>query len=629
VGRPVTLAAAVSVWFVGSASVAGAQPAPEQAGTVQPSGPLAVAFGADEVRFDEHARALDASGHVHVDATPFHLTSDELALKRVPIGVELTGKGELAFCPCLGTPLAVRFDGATVAPPHDVILHDATLLLFGLPLAWSPVVWLRSPARVGVLAPEVAWRGPDGLFLGEGVHVPWANGDAHRGLDVRAGAYLDGGAAVDGAIHTATTETRVRWDMLRGDNGVGIDARGATGIAASERIDSVAWDVDALRGARAVRATSDVDAAARPFDRGEGEMAWRAGGWTVASGVRTVALRGGDLADVGSGGPVVAARRADALAHAGAYDATIEAGSVAGAGYDAATFARAEGGALLAARLGPVGTTLALRGVGDVADDGTRGGADGAAQARASAALPAVRGFASDDAGDPWVHVTEPRLEVAGVASHTDGLLVVPPGRGMQLPSGETWIAGGAWRNAVGRWGSRGTGEVDVGGGAVGEGSRVFPVLRGRAAVDGYWAGLRADFARVLAPADARGGALVARARIGPERGLSVSAHVAQRDGVDPLLARALADAPLEPASGFLVSPGWTGGARASIPIGSRITARGGADADLDASQLVAAVASLELHDPCNCVVVRATVAHRIGRDGVDAWLAVDLPTNR
>jgi hypothetical protein len=48
---------------------------------------------------------------------------------------------------------------------------------------------------------------------------------------------------------------------------------------------------------------------------------------------------------------------------------------------------------------------------------------------------------------------------------------------------------------------------------------------------------------------------------------------------------------------------------------------------DLDAGELVAALGSLELHDPCNCVVVRATAAHRIGRGGVDAWVSVDLPT--
>jgi hypothetical protein len=55
---------------------------------------------------------------------------------------------------------------------------------------------------------------------------------------------------------------------------------------------------------------------------------------------------------------------------------------------------------------------------------------------------------------------------------------------------------------------------------------------------------------------------------------------------------------------------------------------RGGADVDLDAGELVAAAGSLELHDPCNCVVVRATASRRIGREGVDVWLSVDLATS-
>jgi hypothetical protein len=107
---------------------------------------------------------------------------------------------------------------------------------------------------------------------------------------------------------------------------------------------------------------------------------------------------------------------------------------------------------------------------------------------------------------------------------------------------------------------------------------------------------------------------------------VNLGAHVAERDGVDPVVARALVDAPLEPASGFLALAGWTGGARLAIPLGSRVTTRAGADMDLDARQLVAAVGALELHDPCGCVVVRATAAHRIGREGVDVWLTVDLP---
>jgi hypothetical protein len=603
--------------------------------------PVPVAFGADEVRFDARARALNIVGHVHVDEPPFHLTSDALELRRVPIGAELRGDGTLAFCPCLGTPLSVRFTGATVAPPHDLVLRNPVLEVFGVPVAWAPVFWLRDAGRFGVLPPDVEWRGADGLFVGEGVHVPWTRGDTVRGLDLRAGGYLDGGVRTDVALRTATTRTRVRWDDLGGDDGVGVVATGTAG--------DTAWAVDALRGARAVRATTDVEAAARPFDRAEARQAWRVEGWTFSSGVRDVALRGGDGADLGAGGPLVSARRADALGGAGAYDATVEGGAVRETGLGTTTFARAEGGTLLATRAGPLGATLAVRGLGDVADDGTRSGLDGAAQARATVALPMARAWGSGDVGQggdaanaagPWVHRTEPRVEVAALATHASDVLVVPagrgfdgrspalpePGRNLGAPSGGAWVAAVGWANAVGRWGARGAVEVDASGGAVGDGASALGAVRARAAATGDWVGFRADFARVFASSAANGGAFVGRARLGPAAGLNLVAHVAERDGVDPLVARALVDAPLEPASGFLALAGWTGGARLAIPLGSRVTTRAGADMDLDARQLVAAVGALELHDPCGCVVVRATAAHRIGREGVDVWLTVDLP---
>jgi hypothetical protein len=600
---------------VAPAVVAVARPALAQA--QEPIVAMPVAFGADDVRFDLRERALQISGHVHVDEPPFHLTSDRLQLRRVPIGVELEGEGRLGFCPCLGTPLVVRFRDATVAPPADVILRDPVLEVFGVPVAWAPVFWLRSPGRVGVLPPDLQWRGGDGLFLGEGVHVPWVRGDTLRGIDLRAGAYVQGGVAVDGTLRTATTETHLKWDRLHADDGIGISARGAT--------DAAAWDVDALRGPRAVVATTDVEAAARPFDRAEGRAAVRADGWTVSSGVRTVALRGGDLLDLGAGGPVVSARRADGLLGAGAYDATLEGGAVSASGLGTTSFARGEGGMLLASRLGAVGASLALRGVGDVADDGVRSGLDGAAQARGALELPFARGYDSADDRDPWVHETAPRIEAAAVATHASDVLVVPVGRGMLLPQGQAWITDGGWRNALARAGSRASLDLDVSGGAVGDSQGTLPALRARAGATGHWVGLRVDFARVVEPSGAPGGAFVARARVGPTSSLHLTTHVAERDGVDPLVARALADAPVEPSSGFLALPGWTGGARLAIPIGPRVTARGGADADLDARQLVAALGALELHDPCGCVVVRASVAHRIGRDGVDAWVTVDV----
>jgi hypothetical protein len=612
---------------------------------------MPVDFGADEVRFDARRQALEVAGHVRVDEPPFYLMSDELRLHRVSIGVVLDGEGKVVFCPCLGSPLAVRFHGATIAPPHDLVLRQPVLEVFGVPVAWAPLFWLRSPGRLGVLPPEVAWRGADGLFVGEGVHVPWVNGDRARGLDLRAGGYIDGGADVDATLMTSQTRTRVKWDLLKDQAGVAVDARGATAPAsdadpAHAPPVAVAWSVDALRGARAVYATTDLDVAARPFDRADAQAAWRAEGWTWAAGVRSTDLRGGPLGDFGAGGPVVAAHRGDAIGHVGAYDASFEGGAVSGAGAGTLTFARAEGGALLATHLGALGGSLALRGLGGVADDGFRVGLDGAAQARAAIGLPLVRAFGDAAApgeaketgagegtpNDPWVHRTEPRAEAAVLAAHDSGVIAVPAGRGMEAPSGMAWVATAGWLNALGRWAQRTSIEADVAGGAVGGAGDARLAVRARAAANLAWLGLRADFARVLlgpsgvAGGADTGGAVVARARIGPERGLNLAAHVAGRDRVDPVVARALVDAPLEPASGFLAAPGWTGGARLALPLGSHVTTRAGADVDVDARELVAWLGAIELHDPCSCVILRASAAHRVGRAGVDAWVTVDVP---
>ncbi len=586
---------------------------------------LPVAFGADEVGVDARSRAVEARGNVHVDAPPFHMQGSALSLRRGPLGVEIEGAGKVAFCPCLGTPLAVRFEKATLLPPHDLVLHDPVLEVFGVPVAWLPVFWLRSPGRAGLLAPDVAWRGSDGFFAGGGFHVPLVPGDLVRGIDVRAGGYAEGGAAFRASLRTAESTTTIGVDDLRSDVGFLAGARGSTADGELARAESATWALDALRGARAVRATTDVEAASRPFDRIRAGVSWEPGGWLVASGLRAVALRGGSVADLGAYGPVLAARRGDALGHFGAIDTTLEGGQVALSGQAPTPFARAEGGVLLVAPLGPARATLALRGVGALADAGVEADASGGAQARAVVAAPLARGFGSADPGDPWVHTTEPRLEVAALGTHAGDVL--PAGRGMVVPDGVAWAAAAGWSNALGRWGSRAAAEMDVAAGAVGEPAGTVPSLRGRLTASAPWWSIQGDVARTQGAV--AGGAFGARVRLGPTAGLHLSAHAEERDGIDPIVARALVDAPLEPASGFLTVAGWTGGAGAGLPVGSRVTLRAGADGDANAREIVAALGSIELHDPCGCVVVRATVAHRFGRDGVDAWLSVDLPVAR
>ena len=599
---------------------------------------------ADRVDFDLRSRALEASGNVRVESSPFFLRSEHVKLSRSALGVVVEGEGRLLFCPCLGTPLALSFDGATVAPPYDVIVRKPRLEVFGVPVLWAPVMWLRSPGKLGLLPPELAYRGQDGFFVGEGLHVPWTDGDTARGLDLHGGAYLVGGVAVDARIYTggsspavseanAMSTTHVRWDHLRGD-GLAVDARGAAGSA--RRGETVVWDVDVLRGARGLTSTTDLDAAARPFDRAGAQTAWRDGGWTVASELRSASLRGGDLLALDAYGPIASARRGAALGGVGAYDTVIEGGALQSPARAMLTFARAEGGGLLATRLGPFGGTVALRGVSDVASNGEARGADAAGSLRAALSLPLARGFASPDDGDPWVHRVAPAVEVALLGSRASGVFgeqasdIFARGGAAEGSFGHAWLADAKLASAVGRWGSRAAGELDFASGVAGDGATAVPLVRARAALSHTWFGLAGEAAEVLAVGSGlstgRGNAFVARARVGQESSFNATVNAGARVGVDPALARVLTDAPLEPSSGFLLTEGWTGGARVTLPWAARFSTRGGADADLTTGRLVAATVAAEIHDPCGCIVLRASVAHRIGREGVDVWITADLP---
>jgi hypothetical protein len=590
---------------------------------------------ADFIDLDSRTQELYLRGNVHLDSEPFHLTASELRLSRSSRGIVVKGEGRIAFCPCLGQPLAVAFRGATVAPPGDLLLKQPRLELFRLPILWSPFFWLRSPGKVGLLPPDIAYRGSDGVFLGEGLHLPWRTGDTESGLDLHAGAYLKGGVAIATTLKTPDSVTTLRWDHLQSD-GFGVDARGALLDPSSVTKAIVAWDADILSGQRGVVATTDLDAASRVFDRASGEATLRDGGWTVSSGVRATNVRGADLADLGGSGPVASAERSGTLGDAGAYDARIDGGVLAGAGVVTTSFAKAGSDMVLATQTGPVRVSWSLRGAGDVAASGATDAYAGSLATRGEMVLPLVRAFDSDDPRDPWRHRLAPRIEVGALAANAGGAtafgagLVPPaallgdfPGTG-GLP-GLAWIADGGFETALGRWAAREGLELRAAIGAVGgDQESAAPVVRWNGAASFPWLGLGAEGAHVFG-AGVTGDAMVGRVRVGTLSSLHLGVTVAGRGGVDPVLARALTDTPDAASMGFLATEGWTAGARVSLPLTAYLTARGGADGDLTAEKLVAARASLEFHDRCGCVVVGANGAERIGRPGVDVWLTVNL----
>ncbi len=615
---------------------------------------------AEEVSFDARQRTLELIGNVRVDSPPFHLTSQRIRLTRTRYGIEIDGKGSLAFCPCLGTPLKVDFDEALVAPPGDLILKNPTLRFYDVPILPLPYFWLRSDEKLGLLPPDVAYRGQDGLYVGGGVHVPWKSHGQKVALDLRGGAYVLDGFVVDARLRTVSSTTKIRYDRLPGptsDDGLLVDARGATSSGEL----GVAWDADLLRGTRGVASTTELDAASRRWDRAAAEGALRGGPFVVSTAMRAVTRRGGNLTDVDAAGPIVSVRASGAAAPAVTYDATIEGGSLrtsdGAVSRDALSFARAEAGGRAVGTLSALEASLALRGAADVAADGTHHGSDRAASARARLGAPLAKRFgAGADAGGagdaadgtddargraPWVHVIDPHAEAAVLHAHGDQLLGMSPARSASGIDGTTTLLDAGITTTVGRWSSKEAFELGLVGGAAfgarGDPARALPLARGRAAATLVWLGASADVASVLggesdaalSSGTSNGFAAVGRARLGRADGLRLLANVAARAGIDPVLARAVVDAPLEPASGFLVQEGTTGGAGLVVPWVHAVTTSIGADGDATRRELVAARAGIELRDRCGCFTLRVMGAHRIGREGVDVWLALDFAADR
>lgn len=615
-----------------------------------PPSPPPIEVRADSVSFDAKSRELEVEGNVRIDAPPFFLTSDKLAIRRSRYGVVLDGEGRLGFCPCAGTPLGLRFDGATVAPPGDVFVRSPRLEIYGVPVLWLPYFWLRSRGRIGLLPPEVAYRGEDGLRLGGGVHLPYRNHDTTNGLDLRASAYVEGGVAVGAALVTPASRTRLAWDR-RGTDGLAVEAFGSTEDGALERA-RIAWDVDALRGGRGLLASSSLRAVAKPFDRATAEAALHAGGFTVGSRFLTVLERGGPLFESAASGPAVVLRNAGAFFETVAYDVTLEGGALRGARLSTMTFARSDASVAAYGHAGPFGASMAVRGASVVA---AREGADtrgGAGVARFELTLPLARALGDAPVTpprggyDPWVHRVEPRVGVNAIASALPATPIPPAGRGAANVDGRAIAVETGVRNTLGRWAARTATTLDTAIGAVGGDFDAVPAARVGFGADAPLLGARLDYARVFAHSpraraafdregaggvDTEGGtarhgdAVSARVRVGRTQSLNATIDGAARAGIDPRAARVLVAPWSEPFGGYLVREGVTVGGDVRMPLTRHVVAAGGGDVDASRGVLLGARGALEFRDNCGCIVVRASGSQRLGREGIDVWLALEL----
>jgi len=582
-------------------------------------------FSADEVEGDARMRELVLRGNVVVTYERFRLTSPKLSLRRTTRGIEVTGPGEVVFCPCPDPPVSVGFQGGLVGPPADLVLRQPQLRVGGVTIFGLPWFWLRAPSRPGVLPPNVAWRGGDGLLLGDGVHIPWKDGNDFDELDLNASGYIKGGVELTARLRTPRSTSRVRWDHLRSDL-LAVDAHGAY---PQGETGAVAWDVDAVRGARARAASLSLDEAARAYDRAAAETMVRASNAVLlGGGVRAVGARGGfGPSERPTWGPRAGVGMGGAIASIGAWDALSTLTVLDDAVLGTTNLARSEGGLDLAARASIFVATLGFRESVTVADAAATSALDAAAVARLELGAPFARAYAGDDA--PLVHVVEPRLRGSVMAARTSGAYWGATGRPVALASGQVVTASAGLRTAWGRLlGHAGASlEGDLGGvGTVDDGKidDPAPVARARAAWSSRYVGLGGELAaRAFGP---RGQVLVGKTRLGEQDGWHLAVKAAGRNGIEPLLARALA-APSaeEPSGGWLADEGWTVGAEIAGKFARSVGARVSAEEDLTSRTLLEVKGSLGYAHPCRCLSVDGFAGKRLGRDGIDVWIAIDL----
>ncbi|HEU4532986.1 MAG TPA: hypothetical protein VFS00_02670 [Polyangiaceae bacterium] len=554
---------------------------------------------------------LMLEGDAVVRVGPARISGARITFRRLESGgLRIEGPFTIGPCPCPDPPLALRVRRAELGPGLRAQLHGSALTVFGVPLVPVPWVALRGPDTVGLLPPRVQWRAEDGLLVGAGAFVPFARGAWAR---LQPALYVDGGSDLRLHVQTPTSSLRLRRDERR-SSFYAVDARGYAPVGEG----TLAWEADVDRGARARRALTELDEAARAYDRVAAGVLWPGERLSASAGLRGTLRRGLGPWFLGprlgaawreGGGPWVAGLTADA--------------STLGRSGEAAHLGR------LDADLGAYGWAGPAR-LGHESRSGANGwlwpdreGFEAFSGAEASAGLPFARPY-----GGGNVHVIEPGVSALGVVAVARGRLddafgrpLLPAGGAAGLPSAfvEQRLGGGRWALA-----SR------VAGGLVAS-SREGPAwaLRAGAAFGLTWLQGRWDGALVLGR-ERPAGVSVGRVDLGDARGAGVGARWAMRGEIEPVAARALGPWRSALASGgWLSAPGATVGAEARVPLPGAWLLTVGADVDATEPELerLGERAGLTHRHACGCLVFGASAGRRAGRDGVDAQIALDIVT--
>jgi len=568
-----------------------------------------VEFSADRVEVDGDLGALKLDGDVRVQAQRYRLKSPHLELKRGPRGVEADGSADVAFCTCDDPPIRLRVRQALLAPPTDALFGSTELVVGGVPILWLPALWLRAPTRAGLTLPRLAYRGRDGVFVGESGYLPLAvdDGRVTKSITLGAGAYVLHGARLEAEFDTEQSSSRVAWDHVE-RSALELDAHGSAPLSDA----TFAYRVDALRGARAGVESSVLETAARRTDRAAVSVA-HVDELVLGFGLRADAPRAGALGNFGAAGPALYAGAASALGSSAAYDAFGTARTTVMSGNHSQTALTERATLSVNSRPVPFGVGFTAGEaselqVGELRTDGVlRGGL----QARAG--LPLARSFGA------LSHFVEPVMVARG--------LIEAAPRGDEAHTTRTLLAAAGADSALGDRSTRQAASLSLRAGVVerdgDEPAAGELVASTRFIAEARYLAASESFA-LLGPASS----LISLSRM--RFGAADSLHLLLRaDGAthgSPAGARPLFDESwLDPTQPFLDRNGWSAGSELSVPWTRALSTTGAIDYDLRGKDLLAAWGGIGYRHPCGCLAVSSFVGHRVGRPGFDAWLGFDL----
>jgi hypothetical protein len=690
----------------------GAFAAPRYASAAERAGDLGEApltLRADRIDVDRRSGTVALDGGVELQLDGFVVRSEHLSLRRsvehaarvglVPPGdaalggsgpLKLDGRATFAPCPCASPPLSLSIAGARRTAGGDWVLRQPVVRLFGLPVGWLPLFWLRSPESIGLLPPELAWSGVDGLYGGLGLHLPLG-----RRLDLGFGLFESG--AMQGALDFGTdhARARLRWNHRdvggpgspAGD-GVSIDAEGWLSAREDDTLaplstPTLAFDVDALAGARASRMAMELSTIAMPWNELLATARLGPGRWSVeawsprgapldrvsAIALRTGVARDGAVGEIGAwhlaigGGPRASAtRRPEAVADAAWTMAVAR----------PLGWMRFAGELSLDARIGRFGGTLDSSGESGgtaAASPASSGAANDArsiaptatsawlAAPRVALALPLERPGAVRMELTPLVEARAGAMAASGDDRVLDGWAMrgafVDPWSSDHRLAGDPRAAGVAAIGLDGRVDERDEagrthGELRLrAGGYASSTSGVESGLDvgavGIAAMSGSLRRERADALSAALDVDAAitegqhaagpGELLVVRGTLDlpwlDRRGLHLGARLAARSTLEPLLALALFGPGFygrSTSQSGLLREGVTVGGGASFPVASSVRIGGEVDVDARGPTLLQASAEARWTHRCGCLAVSLRGGHLIGRDGIDVLASIEVP---